>query len=103
MTTVKHYFDPVLRPATEAHVRGRWGADAPGKRFRCYLCGHKFVLGDLWRPVYANGGGSQKAPAVGHGNFLCCEKCDGPDVLERWAEACRELDDLYERFWWAFK
>jgi hypothetical protein len=90
-------FDPVLRPATERDVQARWGGARPGERFRCYLCGHKFIVGDLWRYVYANGGGEARAPAVGHGNFMTCAACDGLDVLERWGRACEEAD---RRFWW---
>lgn len=91
------WFDPILRPATQKNLDARWCGAPPGKRFRCYLCGYKFVIGDLWRPVYANGGGSAKAPRYGHGNFLVCEKCDGPDVLERWANHCEVADRCY---WW---
>ncbi len=89
------FFDPVLRPATEKQCQICWQCAKPGERFRCYLCGHKFVPGDLFRPVYANG--YKGEPAVGHGNFLVCGACDGPDVLDRWAAQCEEAD---RRFWW---
>lgn len=81
------FTDQRPRVATETHVT-KWGGD--GKCFRCYLCGHKFKVGDVWRWV-AN-------PPWGiYGNFLVCEKCDGADVLDRWISANKELE---ERFLW---
>lgn len=59
--------------ATEAHVKARWGSG-----FTCKLCGHKFVVGDTVRWVYANGTKDQQT-----GNFMVCARCDGEDVLQR--------------------
>jgi len=59
--------------ATEQQVKMRWGGG-----FKCKLCGHAFAAGDTVRWVYANG-----TPGAQCGNFLVCQKCDGPDVLER--------------------
>jgi hypothetical protein len=59
--------------ATEEHVKSKWGGG-----FHCKLCGHKFAVDDTVRFIYANGNGSN-----GSGNFLVCQECDGPDVLER--------------------
>jgi hypothetical protein len=84
------FTDQKPRIATEQDCAAEWGGGPNGKRFRCNLCGHKFVPGDVWRWVY---GGPVKLI-----NFLVCEKCDGSDVMSRWVEANKELR---ERFWWA--
>ena len=71
----------------------RWGCRDPGVRFRCGLCGHKFVPGDYWRFLYTNGlGGGPYS-----GNPLVCKLCDGPDVIERWKALCDEA--CSPRFW----
>lgn len=75
--------------ATEADCRGSWAMGRNGSRFRCQLCGHKFVPGETWRWVYCNDG---SCPG---GNFLVCAPCDGPDVKDRRA-------DLYRRMAWQF-
>ncbi len=77
------------RIATEADCGASWGGEPGGKRFRCYLCGHKFIPGDTWRWVY---GGS-----MGLTNFLVCRSCDGPFVLDQWVDVNKEAQ---ERFWW---
>lgn len=46
-----------------------------GGGFWCKLCGHKFQEGDGCRWVYT--GGRKVA------NFLVCDSCDGPDVIDR--------------------
>jgi len=84
------FTDQKQRIATEEECKANWGGEKNGKRFRCYLCGHKFVVGDKWRWVYNNNPG-------GFGNFCVCDKCDGEDVVERWAEANKEAR---QRFWW---
>jgi len=81
------FTDQKPRTATEEHVNARWGGEPKGKRFRCYMCGHKFVVGDVWRWVMSKR----------YSNFVVCEKCDGPDVLERWYTT---IDELKTRFWW---
>lgn len=53
-----------------------------GSGFHCKLCGHKVVVGDVVRWVYANGIEGQ-----GTGNFFVCASCDGPDVLKRAKES----------------
>lgn len=65
-----------------------WGRKENGERFRCYLCGYKFIPGDYWRWVLCS-------PLI---NFLVCENCDGEDVKERWDTQNKELE---ARFWWA--
>lgn len=81
------FADSKPRTATGEDLAARWGGAAPGKRFRCYLCGHKFVLGDVWRWV----------PGRRTINFLVCGDCDGPSVVDRWVE---HVEDSKRRFWW---
>jgi len=74
--------------ATEEQTKLPWAGGRPGERFRCYLCGHRFEVGDYWRFVL---GGDVC------GNLMVCETCDGDDVRERFA-AMRE--EFRTRFWW---
>ena len=74
--------------ATEKDCQAPWSGVKGGKRFRCYLCGHKFEAGDTFRFVYGQG------KTI---NFLVCDKCDGEDVFERWLEHHRIA---YEKYWW---
>lgn len=72
----------------------RWGGYPASKYFRCRMCGHTFVEGDVWRWVYTNGleGGRYG------GNPIVCATCDGHDVIDRWKALC---DEAYSgRFWW---
>lgn len=64
-----------------------WAGGYRGKNFRCYLCGYKFKVGDLWR----------WQAVQGERNFLVCEACDGPDVVERWLDW---VEELRRRAWW---
>ena len=81
------FIDQKPHIATEKEV-GHWGGSREkGKRFRCYLCGHKFEVGDSWRWVY----GKEIS------NFLVCESCDSDYVEEDWIKANKELRI---RFWW---
>lgn len=82
------------RIATKDECGFRWGAAKNGERFRCYLCGHRFVEGDGWRWQYDNNPG-------GYGNFMVCDNCDGEDVLTRWATAHDEWNAAKRRAWWA--
>lgn len=68
--------------ATEEHLRLRWLGGRDGKYFRCCMCGYKFKLGDYWRWVYTN-----DMQGAG-GNPIVCERCDGPDIRERWKAKC---------------
>ena len=79
------FTDQKHRVATEEHVKAKWGGVSNGKLFRCYLCGYKFKVGDTWRWVCSK---------VFH-NFLVCEKCDGPDINEKWAKHIEELKTKY--------
>ena len=52
------FTDQKPRVATEKHCKTKWSGDQAN--FRCYMCGHKFEVGDIWRFVYAgNLGGEQ--------------------------------------------
>lgn len=79
--------------ATEAHCKAPWGGRKNGERFRCSLCGHKFLVGDMFRMVYTN-----DIPKT-DGNPLVCSECDGTDeeVRQKWREMC-EL--AHTKFWY---
>ena len=83
------FTDQEQREATEIDLSRNWRGWPKGKAFRCYLCGKKFEVGNLWRWVY-----SGKYHLI---NFLVCGSCDGDDVLDRWKEANEELKT---KFWW---
>lgn len=78
--------------ATDKDCGMRWSCGKPGEHFRCGFCGHKFVPGDRVRWQYTN-----DIPGAG-GNPMVCEKCDGPDVVERWAKKCAEW--AADAWWW---
>jgi hypothetical protein len=83
------FTDQKQRIATE-HECNNWGGRREGgKRFRCYMCGHKFEPGDKWRWVIGT--------KIGLINFLVCDSCDGEDVLERWKAQNDEID---KKYWW---
>jgi len=83
------FTDGKQRIATEEDVTAKWCLGKPGEKFCCYLCGHKFVVGDKWRFVSA----CHKKLL----NFIVCEKCDGADVLDRWVELNKMIR---EKLWW---
>jgi hypothetical protein len=87
-------------PVTEKNVNLPWGGGANGKWFRCYFCGHRFVIGDKFRSIFTNAKDEHNTPG---GNPLTCEKCfadfDGVDGLK--AEWRRMHDVLKAKFWWA--
>jgi len=88
--TLGSFTDQKPRYATEKEINFNWGDAPKGKKFRCYLCGYRFKVGDYWRWVYSHR----------FINFLVCEKCDGEDVVERWISANEEAK---ERFWWLWE
>ncbi len=75
--------------ATEVQCKMRWGGAKPGERFRCYLCGVKFKVGDIFRWVFCGD--------IHLTNFLTCESCDGSNVKDKWKAANTEAA---MRFWW---
>lgn len=84
------FTDQQPRVATEDECAAKWGGRKG--RFRCYLCGHKFKPGDIWRWVYASNKGVL--------NFMVCEECDGPDVINRWIAVQCEAKLMKQKFWW---
>jgi hypothetical protein len=78
--------------ATQEDCQAPWGGEEGGARFRCYLCGYKFEVGDIWRFVYGNDGDGS-----GFGNFLTCERCDCEDIREKWKKHTQEAET---KFWW---
>ena len=87
MSNRPDWLDQTPQVATEADCHALWSGSKDGKYFRCYLCGHRFQVGDTWRWVYAEG----------KPNLLVCASCDGPAVKERW-DTMRE--EARTRFWW---
>lgn len=85
------------RTATGVDVKASWGGARPGMRFRCCLCGHKFAVGDGWRWVYCGESAEIDGKKRGFPNFLTCDACDGPDVIQRWIDRWREF--FSDRFW----
>jgi len=79
--------------ATSEDCSRSWGCTKDGKRFRCYLCGYKFVPGDVVRWQYTN-----DIPGAG-GNPLVCKDCDGTkeEIIAKWRAM---YDEAKERMWW---
>lgn len=84
---------PFVATHEHCHVT-RWSCGKPGERFRCGLCGHKFVPGDTVRWQYTN-----DTPGAG-GNPFVCQTCDSgrdaniAEILKRRAEL------KADRWWW---
>jgi hypothetical protein len=93
------FTDQKPRKATEEHLKARWGGGHPGEKFRCYLCGQKFQVGDVWRWVYGNNRKviDPDGKTWGVCNFIVCEDCDGDDVLDRWV---KRNEEAHRYFWW---
>ena len=83
------FTDQKQRIATKQDVNAHWSGGCNGKNFRCYLCGHKFIIGDKWRWVYAGNAGLM--------NFMTCAECDSEDVMDKWIEANKIVAMKY---WW---
>lgn len=76
-----------------------WAGGENGSRFRCNLCGHKFVSGDGCRFQYMG-----YETYIGHDrkkygvpNILVCDPCDGPEVINDWINTIMEFNS--DRFW----
>lgn len=78
--------DQTPQVATEEDIHAPWNGGKDGKYFRCYLCGHRFAVGDIWRWAYTS-----------FGNLIVCNQCDGSDVVGKWKSMHEEAQ---ERFWW---
>jgi len=78
---------------TVADIKKPWSGGQDGKYFRCYLCGHKFVPGDVARWEYTN-----NTPGAG-GNPMVCQRCDGSrdEVIAKWRALQAEFRG--PRFW----
>lgn len=83
------FIDQKPRVVTEKEYPGHWSGYKDGRRFRCYMCGHRFKIGDTFRWVMGT-----KRGVV---NLIVCDKCDSPDILDRWIERLKEAE---EKFWW---
>lgn len=88
------FTDQKPRIATAEACKQTWGGGKDGKYFRCYLCGHKFEVGDQYRWVYTN-----NVKGAG-GNPMVCKACDGTneEVISKWKTMCEEAITKY----WSF-
>ena len=77
---------------TEEDCKRPWSGHP--RNFRCYMCGHRFKVGDTVRWQYTN---DMKGAG---GNPLVCAECDGTpkDVRDRWQARLKEWRS--DRFWW---
>ena len=85
------FTDQKQRVATTKDCQSEWNGGKGGERFRCFLCGHKFKVGDKWRWV----------AMTGYINFLTCDSCDGEGVRDRWAERCKKYASMLKNEFWA--
>ena len=86
---MSNFADQKPHTATIDHINAPWGGISGGRRFRCYLCGHKFKVGDVFRWVFCGD--------VHLTNMLVCQSCDSPDVKEKWKTM---HDEAENKFWW---
>ena len=91
------FTDQQQRIATAEDCKLPWSGSQ--KRFRCGLCGHKFVIGDKWRFVFTN---SKDIDCPG-GNPLVCGQCDSDGTNEaiyaKWKAMHEEWKIIKQRFW----
>lgn len=80
------FTDMQPRVVDDYYLGMNWGGQGR-QRFHCYLCGHHFELGDIFRWQAVNG------PYI---NLFVCVDCDGPDVVDRWMAF---VDGLREKGW----
>lgn len=86
------FTDQKPKTANERDVSAPWGGAKNGKNFRCYLCGHRFQVGDQYRFVFGQT----------LGNFMVCQECDTGDVLKKWADLQDEWNNLQDGKFWYF-
>ena len=84
------FTDQKPRIATLEDTKLAWSGAPNGKRFRCYLCNHKFQVGDIYRFVYNPKGI----------NIFTCVQCDGDDVLERFQTLYNDVKKIIETYFW---
>jgi hypothetical protein len=79
--------------ATEEDLKRPWMGGKRGEYFRCFLCGHRFVPGDVVRWQFTN-----DIPGAA-GNPLVCKACDGTkdEVVAKWKAMHSEVNG---RMWW---
>lgn len=90
-------FDGNPQVATAEQCKLIWGCSGkPGERFRCCLCGHKFIPGDTFRFVYTN-----DTVDVG-GNPFVCSQCDGtrPQIIKKLRAHKLAYERVRHQFWW---
>lgn len=96
--------------ATEKDETASWSGAPEGKRFRCYLCGHKFKVGDQFRFIFGYDPKTKHGDFIVEGkersttNFLVCEKCDTGDnyeMREKWIQRNKEY--YSDNKFWAFR
>jgi len=87
------------RIATDEDCNAAWNGAKNGVNFRCYLCGHRFKIGDGWRWVYSVSRHFKTPDGKRFGvtNFLVCDACDGEDVLDRWVNL--HIEFYNDKFW----
>ncbi len=84
----KYFFQKVV----DVNMIGRYSRMQ--KELRCYMCGHTFKSGEQVSLLNNN---SWTDRPTGFFNPLICDNCDGEDVLNKWAERCKEAK---KKFWW---
>jgi hypothetical protein len=84
---------PFTATHEHCHVM-RWSCGKPGEKFRCALCGHKFVPGETVRWQYTN-----DTPGAG-GNPFVCQSCDGGREAIIAAIITRREELIAPRNWW---
>ena len=83
--------------ATIEQCNMKWGGATHGKKFRCALCGYKFVPGSTFRFVMTN-----NQLGVPAGNPFVCADCDGTneEVYARLIEAQKVWNEVRNKWWW---
>jgi len=84
------FTDQKSRVATIEDLNGNWSGHPDN--FRCYVCGHKFQINDIWRWVCSK--------QIGIPNFLVCQLCDGDNVQQQFAQ---QVAKAKEQLWWLLK
>lgn len=96
--TRDNFTDQKPHVATAQDLKRPFGGKRDGSRFRCYLCGHQFIEGDIYRWVYSNA-----TPYAG-GNPFVCSACDEGNerVIDRWRKKHAEWIRMKRGEWWWF-
>ncbi len=95
------FTDQIRRTATAEDCRMRWRGEKGGVAFMCYLCGHKFQQGDGFRFVFSGGANFElDGKKSGVTNFLTCDKCDTPKVIDDWVA---RNEEFYSPKYWALR